>query len=294
MSDPGSHSGGSRRVGAGAQRAGRGANRVGAGAERVATGAERVARVWRQLPHERKLAAGAAIALFVTLFLPWYQDTVILSGSGKAAGPKLISASITGWGAFSFVEAAVLLVAASVLMLLFIRGEGRAFHVPGGDGSVITVGGVWTCLLILWRIFDKASGQDNHGQYLTSTGIEWGIFVALAVAGSLAYAGSRLRLARESEPPLPGEPRSPRRRARASTTDEAPRRLVSAEAERPPQMHSDQGRRASRGLGLPDLDEIEFEDPPTARLSRPRPASPRGPRSAQDDDLTTPIDHRWD
>src|ERR1700729_2879641 len=102
----------------------------------------RVARAWQGLPPERRLAAGAAVLLFLTLFLPWYQETVIAGGT--PAKLQSVSASLTGWGAFSFVEAAVLLVAVSVLTLLFVRAEGQAFHVPGGDGAVITAAGIWT------------------------------------------------------------------------------------------------------------------------------------------------------
>jgi len=170
--------------------------------------ATRIRRAWHALPHERRLAAGAAFGLFVTLFFPWYQETVIPTGFGSAASRALPSASLTGWASFSFVEAAVLLVAAGVLVLLFVRAEGRAFHVPGGDGGVITAAGFWTSLLIVWRMFDK-EGTAGHGQYVTTSGIEWGIFIALGVAVLLAYAGSRIRLAHEPEPPLPGEGRRP-------------------------------------------------------------------------------------
>ncbi|MGH2867739.1 MAG: hypothetical protein ACRDNK_09245 [Solirubrobacteraceae bacterium] len=164
--------------------------------------AGRIVHAWRGLPPERRLAAVAALGLFVTLFLPWYQETVITTGVGtKFALP---SASLTGWAAFSFVEAAVLVVAVSVLILLFVRAEGRAFHVPGGDGGVIFAAGLWTAVLILWRMFDKSS-TTGHGQYVTTSGIEWGIFIALGIAALLAYAGSRIKLAREPEPPLPGE-----------------------------------------------------------------------------------------
>ncbi|MGI8713558.1 MAG: hypothetical protein ACR2NR_10325 [Solirubrobacteraceae bacterium] len=161
----------------------------------------RLSRVWSRLGSERRLAALAAVGLFVTLFLPWYQETVIARG---VTNLRSLSDSMTGWGAFSFVEAAVLLVAAGVIALLFVRAEGRAFHVPGGDGGVITAAGAWSCVLILWRMFDK-QGTSAHGLYTTTSGIEWGIFVALAVAGLLTYAGSRIRLARELEPPLPGQ-----------------------------------------------------------------------------------------
>src|ERR1700755_778336 len=154
---------------------------------RVGSGAVRVARAWRALPHESRLAAFASGALVFTLFLPWYQVTLI--AQAKTTRLQSASASITGWGAFSFVEAAVLLVAAGVLVLLFQRAEGRAFHLPGGDGGVITAAGAWACLLIVWRIFDK-QGATTSGPSATTSGIEWGIFVALAAAAFLAYAGS--------------------------------------------------------------------------------------------------------
>ncbi len=175
------------------------------GARRPSSTASRLARAWRMLPPDRRLAAIAALGLFLTLFLPWYQETVIASGA--ATKLRSASASLTGWGAFSFVEAAVLLVAVAVLVLLFYRAEGRAFHIPGGDGGVITAAGLWTALLIVWRMFDK-EGTTGHGQYATTSGIEWGIFIALGVAALLAYAGSRIRSAHEPEPPLPGELRT--------------------------------------------------------------------------------------
>jgi hypothetical protein len=181
---------------------------VGAGESHLTMGVYRLLRAWRALPGERRLAAGASLGLFLTLFLPWYQETVIARGLTNL---RSISASLTGWQAFSFVEAAVLLVAAATLVLLFMRSEGRAFHVPGGDGGVITVAGLWTCVLIVWRMFDK-EGTAGHGSYATTSGIEWGIFVALGVAALLAYAGTRIRLAHEPEPPLPGEPPVPRGR----------------------------------------------------------------------------------
>jgi hypothetical protein len=161
----------------------------------------RVVRAWRILPSERRLAAIAAVGLFVTLFLPWYQETVVASGQKNL---QTASTSLTGWGAFSFVEAAVLLVAVGVLVLLIQRAEGRAFHVPGGDGFVVMAAGGWTCVLIVWRIFDK-QGSSNHGAFATASGIEWGIFVSLAVAALLTYSGNLIRAAHQPEPPLPGE-----------------------------------------------------------------------------------------
>jgi len=171
-------------------------------ASRFARWVRRAIHAMAQLSHERRLAAFAALGLFLTLFLPWYQETLFVSGSTTKLAHQ--SATLTGWGAFSFVEAAVLLVAFGVLTLLFQRGEGRAFHVPGGDGGVIMAAGCWTCVLVIWRMFDK-QGTESHASYAATWGIEWGIFIAFAVAGFMAWTGFRIRGAHEPEPPLPGE-----------------------------------------------------------------------------------------
>ena len=223
-------------------------------AQRVGSGTSRLVRAWRALPHESRLAAFASIALFLTLFLPWYQVTLI--APAKTAKLQSASASITGWGAFSFVEAAVLIVAAGVLVLLFQRAEGRAFHLPGGDGGVITAAGLWTCLLIVWRIFDK-QGATTNGPAATTSGIEWGIFVALGAAAFLAYSGSRIRAAHRPEPPLPGEDTAPAGSSAAATLPGT---------SRPPEARRRREERRPR--------------PSDER--RPRPADERRPRPAEE------------
>lgn len=156
-------------------------------------------RGWLAL--ERRLAALAAIGLLVSLFFPWYRETVVAPG---LTGPRSVTESLTGWAAFSFVEVAVLLVAAGVLTLLCARAGGRALHLPGGDGGVITAAGLGTIVLVIWRMFDKA-GTTRQGLIQTSWGIEWGSFVALGLAGLLTYAGIRIRRARAPVPPRPDE-----------------------------------------------------------------------------------------
>jgi hypothetical protein len=234
-------------------------------ARRLGSGTSRLVRAWKALPGESRLAAYASGALFFTLFLPWYQVTLI--APAKAEKLQSASASITGWGAFSFVEAAVLIVAAGVLTLLFQRAEGRAFHLPGGDGGVILAAGLWTCLLIVWRIFDK-QGATTSGPSATTSGIEWGIFVALAAAAFLAYAGSRIRAAHRPEPPLPGEDTAPvgSDSAAATTVREA-----TTTAARPRKSSSAAGMAATAAAGKVAT--------PSAREAAPRRQAPAQPAS---------------
>ena len=85
----------------------------------------------------------------------------------------------------SFVEAAIFLVSAGVLVLVLARAEGGKFHLPGGDGTVIFAAGLWASALIFYRVFDRPDVSGEGG----TVGIQWGFFVAFVCAGALAVAG---------------------------------------------------------------------------------------------------------
>ncbi len=184
--------------------------------------ARRLVLASTSLDPEQRIAAVAAVVLWASMFLPWYGKSVTepVKGSLRAA-----SYTLSAFGAFSFVEAAVLLVATSVLVLLFARAERRAFHLPGGDGAVILVAGAWTSLLVFYRMLDKP-GTTGNAQLTTTIGLQWGIFVAIAAAIALTYAGTRLRAAHRPEPARLEDPTlrvdTPRPRARPPATSPAP------------------------------------------------------------------------
>lgn len=161
--------------------------------------------VWEELDPEQRLAGAAALALFVTMFMPWYQQNAVVSA--RRAQP-LVSQNLNAWAVFSFVEAAVLLVAVAVLAMLIARGRRREFHLPGSDGAMVMLAGSWVAILLVWRLFDKP-GIGGKG-IAANVGIQWGIFFALGAAGAMTYAGSRMRAARRPEPPFIRRPRAKR------------------------------------------------------------------------------------
>jgi hypothetical protein len=179
---------------------------------------QRLGRAWRALASEQRLAAFAALALFGTMLLPWYQLQRVVKG-------RIDTHDVSAFGVFSFVEAAVLLVGLGVLVLLFLRGEDRGFHLPGGDGAVIFAAGVWAAFLLFFRVLDRPPG----GGY--PVGIAWGFFVAFVAAGFLAYAGARLRAAHRPEPPLPPETQGAPTVRRRAPGDDPPEQLSFDEAE---------------------------------------------------------------
>ena len=151
----------------------------------------RLARAWGALEPEQRIAAVAAVALLLTMFFPWYE----LQSLNRKTG-AINSRSISAFGDVSFVEAAVFLVAAGVIALLFARAERRDFHMPGGDGAIVMIAGGWATLLIFFRVFSRPAG---HGY---PVGIQWGFFLAFVAAGALTYAGWRMRATSVPEPPL--------------------------------------------------------------------------------------------
>ncbi|MGA9284923.1 MAG: hypothetical protein WBV85_05720 [Solirubrobacteraceae bacterium] len=159
----------------------------------------RIARAWGALAPEQRIAAVAALALLVTMFLPWYE----LQSLDRKTG-AINSSSISAFGDVSFVEAAVFLVAAGVIALLFARAELKDFHMPGSDGAVVMVAGGWATLLIFYRVFSRPAG---HGY---PVGIQWGFFLAFVASGALTYAGWRMRATSAPETPLRARTRTRR------------------------------------------------------------------------------------
>jgi hypothetical protein len=218
------------------------------------------------------MAAGAAAALAFSLVLPWYQKSYVPPGRSDFAQDNL-----SAFGVFSFVEAAVLLVAAGVLYLVWARSERKGFHLPGGDGFVVTLAGGWALALLVWRLFDK---PDVEGASAT-VGIQWGMFFAMGAAAALIVAGARLRAAHRPEPPNPaedepweqppprprGEPREPRdatavtealrdRPGWSGEPPEPPGRARAGAAEpAPPEPAPPPAIRARRGRGAEPADQ---------------------------------------
>jgi len=218
----------------------------------------RLGHAWRALEPEQRLAGLAALGLFASMFLPWYSktDTFVVHSAAKAT-----ATSLSAFQAFSFVEAAVLLVSAGVLTMLFARGEGRVFQLPGGDGLVVLVAGGWSALLIFYRLLDKPGLQGND-RVTATVGVEWGIFIALLLALGLVVAGGRMRAEERPEPPL--------RRARATR----PRLPLEPYSPIDPDVPT-----IVEAKSLPDV-EATVVNPVRARRRRPTPVAAREPGAA--------------
>jgi hypothetical protein len=177
-----------------------------------------MARAWKRLGFEQRVAGVGAALLIVSTF-----------------------------GPFSLVEAAVVLIGVAVLWLLKQRSEGRDFHLPFGDGTVILAAGLWAGVLIAVRLLDRSLGQS---------------VLALGCAAILAGAGARERAKRPPDD-VPG----PRPRDDLPRVELAGRQPRSGPAEAPTAWLEEDDVRTAR------LDEESpSPEPAVTRPSVERPA----------------------
>ncbi len=214
----------------------------------------------RGLPPESRMAGGSAAALAASLLLPWYQVDIPTRGGFNRSAFEV----------FSWVEGAVLLVAAGVLYLVWARAERRAFHLPGGDGFVVSLAGGWALVLLIWRLFDRP-GVSGEG---ATVGVQWGIFLAMLAAGALAAAGARVRAAGRPEPrnPAADEPgwETPARRARRAEGRPQAHAAVTEVLKERPGWQGDPPEAPGRGPKPPP----EPPPPPARRRRRREPPPP--------------------
>lgn len=132
----------------------------------------------RMLDPEQRLAGAAALAIVVSMFTPWWRDPVF---------------GLSAWGInrLAWIELSVLLVAASVLLLLFRRAQGRVFHLPLSDGTLATGAGAWVCLLVLVRALDPPTRVV--GGHTLDYDLRWGVALCFGAGVLLAFAGVRGR-----------------------------------------------------------------------------------------------------
>lgn len=149
-----------------------------------------------------KLAGVAGAVLLVSFFLPWFQKSVLPAGA-KA----FVSQNLSAFGAFSWIEAALLLVNGAVLLLLYLRSTGRRVELPTDDGTMIALAGGWMLVLVLARVvFAKPVVTGTSA----SVGLQWGLLVAMGAAGGMLAAGlaSRSRAHASRTPAEPVVPES--------------------------------------------------------------------------------------
>ncbi len=132
-----------------------------------------------ELDRNERFAAAGALVVVASMFLPWY---------GYPFSRDLVT---TGFGAFSFVQASLLLTACAACLLMLERARGLPLPRPVHEGTLLVAAGIWSALLVGYAMLDRPS--VSRGGFDHSYSLRYGVAVALAGAAALVVAGLRRR-----------------------------------------------------------------------------------------------------
>jgi hypothetical protein len=133
-----------------------------------------------------KIAGVSAILLFVFMFFfNWYG--VEVSGVSGASG-TISGEGGSAWDALELIRFVLLLTVISALVLVGLRLSDSTYEPAVPLSAVVTVLGVISVLLIIFRILDPPTFAEIGGISFDAT-LKVGIFLGLIAAGGIAYGG---------------------------------------------------------------------------------------------------------
>jgi hypothetical protein len=131
-----------------------------------------------------KIAGGSAILLFAFMFCEWFgaevSDVDGFSGSVAGAG--------NAWDVLDFIPIFLLITVIVALVMVGLRLAKSRPEPTIPISVIVTVLGVISVLLILFRIVDPPALRSLPGVSTDAT-LEYGIFLGLIAAGGIAHGG---------------------------------------------------------------------------------------------------------
>lgn len=132
-----------------------------------------------------RVAAVSALLLFVFMFFEWFG--VEVSGVGGFSG-SISGSGGNAWQALDWIPIVLVLTVVAALAMAGLRLAGSDFEPLAPMSVLVTVLGVVSTLLVLFRIVFPPTFADFGGVSVDAT-LSVGIFLGLIAAGGIAYGG---------------------------------------------------------------------------------------------------------
>lgn len=139
-----------------------------------------------RLTQGEKIAAVSAILLFIFMFFDWYSVTI----SGIAQSVNVEGSGGNAWDTLDFIPIILLITVIATVANAAIEASESEIQMPIHGGTVVTVLGAISFLLILFRIIDTPTFA-SFGGVSASGSVQFGIFLALLAAAGIGYGGYR-------------------------------------------------------------------------------------------------------
>lgn len=132
-----------------------------------------------------KIAGTSAILLFVFMFFDWYG--VSISGGGESVN---LGGGGNAWDALDFIPILLLIAIIVTIGVLIVEAGDTGVELPVHGAAIVTVAGVVSFLLILFRIIDTPTFAEFGGVSAEGS-VKFGIFLALIASAGIGYGGYR-------------------------------------------------------------------------------------------------------
>lgn len=132
----------------------------------------------RRLRAGEVLLAASGVALFVALFLPWYETGIEGAYFNRSVGS--VDLQLTGWEALGVIDVVLALLAACALSVAVVTAVQRVAAVPIALDAMATLLGLVALVLVAVRVLDLPDG---------ATGREAGLWLALGGAAGILVGG---------------------------------------------------------------------------------------------------------
>ena len=146
------------------------------------------------------IAAVAAVALFIIMFLSWFSvpglddetqaqaeaaveqaEELGIAVPDDAADAVEDAGNVSAWDAFDFIKIVMLLTIIAAIAMAVMSGMGSSPNLPIAMSAIVTGLGILTTLLVIYRLIDPVGGLDRS----------YGLFLGLLAAAGIAYGGWR-------------------------------------------------------------------------------------------------------
>jgi len=126
-----------------------------------------------------KIAAVAAVLLFISMFFAWFGFENVANELSDQFGVDVGASSFTfnAWESFDFIDLVLTVAILAAVGTAFVRASDAVVDLPLNP-AVAVLGGLAT-LLVLYRVIDPPGGSDR----------EWGVFLGLILSAAVAYGG---------------------------------------------------------------------------------------------------------
>jgi hypothetical protein len=139
-----------------------------------------------RLTQGEKIAGVSAILLFIFMFFDWYSVTI----SGISTAVSIEGQGGNAWDSLDFIPIVLLVTIIATIANAAIEASESEIETPIHGGTVVTVLGAISFLLILFRIIDTPTFA-SYGGVSAEGSVEFGIFLSLIAAAGIGYGGYR-------------------------------------------------------------------------------------------------------